>query len=114
MTLTVFLSKALICLAAECFPVLIGHETPIGTFDLNIRYTSDVGYGGDVIQFHETHDTVFAIHRLWLLSPKQTRPKRLNSPSPDDNVITDGCINVAPDVYDRIKETLSQRIEIMP
>jgi hypothetical protein len=115
-SITVSLAKALICIAGECFPVLVGQNTPAGSFDLQLRYTMSEGYGGDVIQFHETDKMVFAIHRIWLLSPKQRRLERLASPTPEDNMITNGCINVAPEVYERLKENLDKehKLEIVP
>ncbi len=116
MSITVSLAKALICIAGECFPVLVGQNTPAGSFDLQLRYTISEGYGGDVIQFHETETLVFAIHRVWTLSPRQRRVERLESATPDDNVITNGCINVKPEVYDIIKESLNKEttLEIIP
>lgn len=96
------LSTALLCSALQCWPVLIGQSTPTGTFSLEQRLTDDLGYGGDILQFAEYPNYVFAIHRVWLLSPKQHRDKRLLSKNPKDRIITAGCINVDPEVYDTL------------
>src|SRR5690606_886190 len=34
--------------------------------------------------------------------PSERRPQRLASPTPDDNRVTHGCINVAPDFYEQV------------
>jgi hypothetical protein len=104
MTLTLFLSKALLCAATQCWPVLIGTTTPVGEFTLIQRLTDDPGYGGDVLQFYETESTVYAIHRTWTLRPKEQREKRLRDPNPRSRVITKGCVNVDPMVYNHLVE----------
>jgi len=81
--------------------------TPAGEYTLIQRLTSDPGYGGDVLQFHETPKEVFAIHRLFLLNPKQKRLERLRSPNVEDRFITNGCINVDPVVYKRLMDCCS-------
>lgn len=100
MSLTLFLSKALLCTSMQCWPVLIGTATPVGEYSLQQRLTDDPGYGGDVLQFHETQNSVFAIHRVWTLRANETRSKRLKNPNPLARVITKGCVNVDPAVYD--------------
>ena len=86
----------------ECHPVLIGADTPRGQFVLNQRLTSDPGYGGDVLQFKDDPTEVYAIHRVYLLNPKERRAERLKSPDPKQRKITRGCINVDPAVYERL------------
>lgn len=100
MSLTLSLSKALLCAATQCWPVLIGLSTPPGEYTIIQRLTNDKGYGGDVLQFHETEKVVYAIHRVWTLNPSQKREERLKSDNPADRVISKGCINVEPEVYD--------------
>jgi hypothetical protein len=102
MTLTLFLSKALLCTAMQCWPVLIGMTTPVGEFTLVQRLTDDPGYGGDVLQFHETDSLAYSIHRPWLLRPEEQRLKRLRSTNPKDRVISKGCVNVDPSVYNEL------------
>jgi hypothetical protein len=91
----------------ECHPALVGHDTPVGQFQIVQRLTSQPGYGGDVLQFKETDNAWYAIHRVWTLSPKQKRVERLNSDNPKDRVITNGCVNVDPNVYERLKDCCS-------
>lgn len=98
--LTLFLSKALLCASAQCWPVLVGPSTPIGgPYPIRQRYTSDPGYGGDVLQFKEDEEYVWAIHRVYTLNPKEKRKDRLRDPNPKNRFITKGCINVDPDLY---------------
>lgn len=103
MTLTLFLSKALLCASAQCWPVLVGPKTPVGgPYQLIQRLTSDPGYGGDVLQFAEDEDTVYAVHRVWKLRPNERREERLRDPNPAHRFITKGCVNVDPLVYDEL------------
>jgi hypothetical protein len=87
---------------AECHPVLVGADTPRGEFVMNQRLTQSPGYGGDVLQFKDDPAVVFAIHRVYLLNPKEKREERLRSANPAQRKITKGCVNVAPEVYDRL------------
>lgn len=96
------LSLATICFLSQCFPILYGKETPVGEFEMIQRITADPGYGGDVIQFHETPTLAFSIHRTWNLKPEQKRDQRYNSPNIKDRIISSGCINVQPEVYDAL------------
>jgi len=86
----------------ECYPILVGQETPKGEYNLTHRITQQEGYGGDVIQFYETNTHLYAIHRVWNLKPEQQRNKRLLGPV-KNRYITGGCINVSSPVYDAIK-----------
>lgn len=101
MSLTLFLSKALLCSAAQCWPVLVGPKTPVGgPYELTQRLTADPGYGGDVLQFHEDEYMVYAIHRVWTLRPREKREERLRDPDPKKrNSVTKGCVNVDPLVF---------------
>lgn len=103
----VSLSLALICFAGECHNALVGKKTPIGTYTLQQRITDDKGYGGDVLQFHEVVDTVYAIHRVWLLNPAQKRTERITGNDPHKRVITAGCINVTVPVYEKLVDCCS-------
>lgn len=101
------LALATICLlhgpVPECHPALVGPSTPRGEFSLVQRLTEDRGYGGDVVQFHEDEKAVFAIHRVWTLRPVERREHRLRSGDPKQRAsITNGCVNVSPEVYDRL------------
>lgn len=101
--ITVSISKALICIAGQCFPALVGSGTPSGEFQMQIRKVEASGYGGEVIQFKETDRYVYAIHRVWNGKPEQRRADRLSSGDAADRVITSGCINVSDGVYDAIR-----------
>ncbi len=113
MAVLVNLALATICFtyngAYECNPVLLGKKipTPVGEYSLTRRYTNDPGYGGDVLQFHETKDMVYAIHRVWLLSPSQKRLERMRSKNISDHFISSGCINVEPEVYEKLIDCCS-------
>lgn len=103
MSLTLFISQAMLCSALQCWPVLVGPKTAqfVGqTLTLSQRVTSDPGYGGDVLQFAEDETTVYAIHRVWVLRPEERRLERLRQPDPRRRSITNGCVNVEPAVYD--------------
>jgi hypothetical protein len=113
MSVIVNLALATICFAYngvdECYPVLLGKNppTPSGQYTLIRRMTRDPGYGGDVLQFHETPTEVYAIHRVWLLSPNQKRMERLRSDKVQDRFISSGCINVDPAVYEKLLDCCS-------
>lgn len=77
---------------------------------MNLRITKQPGYGGDVIQFYETDDAVYAIHRVWTLNPTQKRLERLKSSDPKERVITAGCINVEVDVYEKLKDCCTNKV----
>ena len=48
------------------------------------------------------YESAISIHPTATGVPAERRPERLASPAPDDNRITHGCINVAPEFYDRV------------
>lgn len=99
----------------ECHPVLLGKNipTPTGEFDMRKRLTNDPGYGGDVIQFHQNSDMVFAIHRVWMLKPEQKRMDRIKSKNIKDRFISSGCINMLPEAYQRLLECcIDQRLVV--
>ncbi len=55
------------------------------------------------------YDSAVSIHPTAMGVPAEKRPERLTSPSPDDNRITHGCINVAPGFYERIMRPTFER-----
>lgn len=113
MTILISIALATICFTyngtEECHPVLLGknNPTPTGSFTVQQRMTSTPGYGGDILQFHETADGLYAIHRLWLLSPKQNRQERIKSKNVADRYISGGCVNVEPEVYEKLIDCCS-------
>jgi hypothetical protein len=48
------------------------------------------------------YDSAVSIHPTATGVPAERRPERLASPSPDDNRVTHGCINVSPEFYEGI------------
>ena len=48
------------------------------------------------------YDSAVSIHPTATGIPAERRPERLASPSPDDNRVTHGCINVSPEFYERV------------
>lgn len=102
---TVYTDKAELCFAdtRECHPVLIGKTTPKGRFDLQLYSTKKAGYGGDVIGFKQEKDFLFALHRVWTLKPSERRLERIRSPLVADRIMTNGCINVHDEVYEKLK-----------
>jgi hypothetical protein len=55
------------------------------------------------------YDSAVSIHPTATGTPAERRAERLASPSPDDNRITHGCINVPPEFYERIISPTFQR-----
>lgn len=99
---TIDLAKALICFASVCHPALVGQTTPTGEFQLQHYSTSTPGYGGDILIFKELKNEVFGIHRVLDL-PGEQRIARLRSPYARHRVnVTNGCVNVTPEVYDEL------------
>lgn len=107
MLVTLKLATAMLCFMDTCYPALIGVDTAPGTYQLILRKTMSEGYGGDVIKYRETDSIVYAIHRLWTANPEQHREERIKSPLVKDRVITKGCINIEPVVYEKLKDCCS-------
>ena len=115
MSATIFLWASLICFQIgqqqACYPALVGKATPTGIFKVIRKTTTSPGYNGDVLVFSENKTRVFAIHRVWLLNKAQHRQERLDSGNPAlRRNITNGCINVTPEVYDKLKFLTEVRI----
>lgn len=101
------------CTSDRCYPVLVGKDTPTGQFALHRRVVQTDGYGGDVLQFAETDQDVYAIHRVWLGRPAERRAERLaQGDASQRRFVTKGCINVSPEVYARI--AAADTVEIRP
>jgi len=109
------LAAALICFQGQCYPALIGNQTPVGEYELFNRIVISPGYGGDILQFHEDEKQTYAIHRIWLLRPQEHRQERIKDPDPKKHIITHGCINVEPEVYEKLKSCCSNdHLSIVP
>lgn len=102
------LATATICFLNSCYPALVGPDTPVGEFPMIQRMTQQAGYGGDVIQFKETKDAWYGVHRVWTMVPKERRAERLNSGDVKQRqTITHGCINVTQEVYEKLRDCCS-------
>jgi hypothetical protein len=102
------LLAATICFAGQCYPVLVGPKTQTGTYHLSVMKTNQKFYGGDVLVFNDRGSSVDAIHRVWLGDPKQRRMERLKANDPNQRrSITNGCINLMPEVYEKLKDCCS-------
>lgn len=100
------LGTSVICFLSACYPALTGVNTPTGEFTLQ-PYSTDIrGYGGDVLVFKETEHVVFAIHRV-IAVEGQNREQRIKSEDSHDRIITNGCINITPEVYSALFDCCS-------
>ncbi|RJF92144.1 murein L,D-transpeptidase [Noviherbaspirillum saxi] len=108
------LALASICFAGNCFPALVGDNTPAGTFSLSHQQIPDPGYGGDILVYKENRRYLWAIHRVYTLNPAERRMERLKSAQADARrSITNGCINVMPDVYQKLVDCCSRDVLVI-
>ena len=70
--------------------------TPAGRFVANLGHESDKQY-----TLWVSHKDNIALHRVITGRPKDHRLQRLATPTPLDNRITFGCINVPVDFFER-------------
>ena len=66
------------------------------------RFMGELGRnarGEDVVWVD--YDAAVSIHRVLTVNPAERRLERLLSPTPDDNRISYGCINVLPQFYEQ-------------
>lgn len=105
MEVIVDVSAAIICFASACFPALVGNDTPRGKFQLTEYSTDEPGYGGNILAFKRNDKgQVYAIHRI-IDVPGQQRLARIKSPYTEHRItITAGCVNVEPEVFDKLIE----------
>lgn len=78
--------------------------TPAGRFVGGFGPSSDAGR-----VLWVDYDSAVSIHPTATNVPAERRAERLASPSPDDNRITHGCINVAPEFYERVMRSTFER-----
>lgn len=55
------------------------------------------------------YDSAVSLHPTATGVPAERRAERLASPSPDDNRVTHGCINVSPEFYEQIVRPTFER-----
>lgn len=108
MDIFVDVAAALICFASTCYPALVGEDTPRGEFQITEYSTTEAGYGGNILAFKRNNfGQVYAIHRV-LDIPGQQRIARLRSPYAEHRItITAGCVNVTPEVFQKLIDCCS-------
>lgn len=105
----VHVASALICFSGNCHPALVGSATPEGQYPIVHVRTDLAGYGGDVLAFAQDAAGVYAIHRVWTLIPRQRRIALLSGKNAQARMhVTEGCINVMPDVYQALVDCCSR------
>ena len=108
------LALASICFSGTCFPALVGTNTPVGTFSLSRQEIQVTGYGGDLLVYKENQKYLWAIHRVYTLNPAERRVERLTSNQVEQRrAITNGCINVMPDVYQKLVDCCSKDLLVI-
>ena len=101
--ITVDTQTATACIQDDCYPVLVGKNTPKGTYGLKLSTTPDPLYKGSVLAFKSDSTGTYAIHRVWDGKPSERRNERLKG-TVSDRLITNGCINVSDEVYAVFKQ----------
>ena len=97
------LDRAEICMESDCRPVLIGKATPRGEYPLQLAKTDDKGYGGDVLVFKQDDTGAYAVHRIWTQRPSEKRLERIQQQDAERRIITNGCINVDDETYNKLR-----------
>lgn len=108
------LAAASICFLGTCYPALVGDNTPAGTFSMSRRAVVEPGYGGDVLVYKEDHKHLWAVHRVYTMNPDERRVDRLRSNRAEHRrSITKGCINVMPEVYQKLVDCCSAAVLVI-
>lgn len=71
--------------------------TPAGRFEATPETDAELG---NTVDFLDQGDSAIAIHRLYLGTPSEKRPERLESSDPAQKRISYGCINVSEAMMD--------------
>jgi hypothetical protein len=74
--------------------------TPAGIFKMKKMFSWHLNQ--NIIAFIIGTDKILAIHPVWTGNKNQQRVQRLQSPTPNDNRITNGCINVDPVFFETV------------
>lgn len=107
MSVLVDVAAAIICFAGTCHNALVGEDTPRGEFPLTQYTIEDPMYGGDLLVFKVSDKGVFAVHRVLDIAGQQ-RLARIRSPYANHRItITAGCVNVTPEVYEKLIDCCS-------
>jgi hypothetical protein len=108
------LALASICFSGTCYPALVGSNTPVGTFSLSHHEIRAPGYGGDLLVYQENKKYLWAIHRVYTLNPGEHRVERLAAGRAEQRrAITNGCINVMPEVYQKLVACCSKDLLVI-
>jgi hypothetical protein len=95
--ITVHLTAAVICFATSCHPVIVGRTTEPGRYGIDQKIALDPRYGGLVLEFDHDGYSWTAIHRTW-----PGREHLYAKPAQYRRTVTDGCVNVQPEVFDQL------------
>lgn len=76
-----------------------GTETPVGIYMLEKAYSTRLKR--NMLVFRKEDDGVYAIHSV-IEVKGQNRQARLDSTTPVDNRISNGCINIPQNVFDKL------------
>lgn len=107
MSVVIELGAALICFMGQCYPALVGDNTPTGEFRFTYYSTETPGFGGTILVFKEGEHEVWGVHKV-INVPGQNRKQRLLTGISDERKsITAGCVNVMPEVYYKLVECCS-------
>lgn len=106
MSITVYVAAAMICIGGDCYPALVGDDTPIGQYTYYKTGVEDPLYGGSVAAFAlDEGGAAYAIHQTWLGNPAERRDERIKSGDVTQRAITNGCINVDPMLYEALPDS---------
>lgn len=72
--------------------------TPAGRFDATVEKSSSYGTS---LRFMELPNANLAMHQTYLGTPAERRQQRLDTPTPADNYVSYGCINVGAEFYNK-------------
>lgn len=76
-----------------------GTETPVGVYVLEKAFSTKLQK--NMLVFRKDDDGVYAIHPT-IQVKGQNRQARLDSATPIDNKISNGCINIPQNIFDKL------------
>lgn len=101
------ISDATICFNGGCWPALIGSDTHPGQYSLAVLHVVTPGYGPDVLMYNSTDTVWYAIHRTYNYGNVRNRHRLYHGTTPEQRMVTAGCVNVEPHIYDMIRDCCS-------
>lgn len=104
----VYLAQALICFAGQCYPALVGTETPQGVFPL-VAYEFVEGPIPRGLGFAQDElGRVYAVH-----TPAHGNKRRTALLASGGAIaVTQGCVNIAEATFKQLVESGASRITI--